>query len=153
MARTFALPAALMVAAVVAASAQTSTGDATITGCLQRAPSTLADEGRFMLMNAGVSPLGGSAASDATPLSPPARGPEPTERRPGQSDARQETGGVSYLLEGNAVSDSNVGQRVEITGTIAGQVRVQPTRPSAARPMQIVRVKRVRAIAPSCSPK
>src|SRR5579884_1578529 len=81
--------------AIAIASAQTPPPQR-FTGCLQRSPSNARV---FVLTNASNSPLGGHADDAAVPP-PPARGSEPIERRPGQSDARQETGGVTYLLQG-----------------------------------------------------
>ena len=131
--------------------AQTSTTESRFTGCLQRTPSNLEKEGRFMLMNASNSPLGGATEESTTAVPPPQRGAEPIERRPGESDARQETGGVSYVLQGGSNLESMVGQRVEVTGAIAGEVRVPPTRPTTKQPTQKLRVTRVRAIAATCN--
>ena len=149
MARTFALfvAAALAFGACVAAQ-QTRDVEATITGCLQRAPASFVKEGRFVLMNASNSPLGGESA-DRTPPEP-ARSTEPLVSRPGESDARQETGGVSYLLVGFSDLDARIGQRVEVTGTIGAQVKAPPTIPTTQRPFMKIQVKRVRAIAPAC---
>lgn len=144
------LAAALLVlAAATTTGAQGPTTELTISGCLQRAPSSVADKGRFMLMNAGPSPLGGKAAT--TGAAPePSRTDESVQHRRGEPDARQETGGVMYLLEGRSDLESKVGRRVEVTGTLGPQVDVPPFRPTLARPMRQVRVKQVRSIAPGC---
>ena len=132
-------------------SAQPPSTDATITGCLQRAPSPLAKDGAFVLMNASNSPFGGSAGTTIETPDEPARGREPIERRPGQSDARQETGGVTYLLKGGADFEGKVGQRVEITGTIGREIATRPPDlPTMKPPIRTVQVKRLRAVAPSC---
>ncbi|HZP47870.1 MAG TPA: hypothetical protein VFB07_05025 [Vicinamibacterales bacterium] len=153
MSRVLSVLSALAVAAVSASAAaqRASTTDATITGCLQRAPSSLSKQGSFVLMNASNSPMGGSVDTTTETPAEPARGHEPIERRPGQSDARQETGGVTYLLEGRADLESKIGQRVEITGTLGREVTTRPPDlPTMAQPVRTVKVKRVRAIAPSC---
>lgn len=107
-----------------------------------------------MLMNASISPLGGSGVQDTAPPSAtppqPARGEEPVQHHTGESDARQETGGVSYLLQGGSDLEQKIGQRIEVTGTIGGELRQPPTRLSAAQPLPTLRIKRVRAIAPAC---
>ncbi len=153
MTRTFVVLSALAaaLATVVLTAQQSSTADATITGCLQRAPSALAKDGQFVLMNASNSPMGGSTGTTVETPAEPARGREPIERRPGQSDARQETGGVTYLLKGGADVEAKVGQRVEVTGTLGGEVMTRPPDlPTMKPPIRTVQVKRIRALAPSC---
>jgi len=144
---------AALATATIAAAQQNST-EARITGCLQRAPASVERQGRFMLLNASNSPLGGSATQDVAPTAvrpePSSPEPAPIQHRATESDARQETGGVDYLLIGGSDLESKIGQRVEVTGAIGSEVKVPPTRPSAARPMRTVQVKRVRAIKPSC---
>jgi hypothetical protein len=132
------------------AGPQTSTTDAVITGCLQRAPSALAKEGQFVLMNAGNSPMGSAVDTPAVTPAEPARGPEPLEKRTGGAGVRQETGGVTYLLQGGTDLESKVGQRVEVVGTIGPQITAKPRRPTMKQPIQKVQVKQLRAIAPSC---
>ncbi len=105
-------------------------------------------------MNASNSPLGGSPTQDTapstTPPPPPPRGHEPVERRQGEADARQETGGVSYLLQGGSDLESKVGQRVEVTGTIGSEVQAPATRFTLKQPIRKVQVTNVRAIKSSC---
>lgn len=136
-------------AAFPLAAAQTPSVAQHITGCLQRAPAGLEREGRYVLMNASTSPLGGGGVSEIAP-SEPSRASEPVERRPGQSDARQETGGVSFVLQGGSDLDARVGQRVDVLGTIGPEVLAPPTWPTTAQPMPTVQVKQVRAVAATC---
>jgi hypothetical protein len=136
--------------AAVAGAAQQSSPDQRIAGCLQRAPAGLEKQGKFVLMNASTSPLGGSAADELQPAEPTRGAAEPIERRPGQSDARQETGGVTFLLQGGTDLEAKLGQRVEVTGTIGPEVHARPTRPTTARPMPTVQVKQVRALGATC---
>jgi len=142
---------ALTTAGLYAAQpAQQSADDATITGCLQRAPSGVEKVGRFVLMNASNSPLG-ATANDEVQAPEPSRRPEPTERHPQESGDRISTGGVTYVLQGNAADlGTRVGQRVEVVGTIGSEVAVNATRLTTAKPMRIVQVKQVRAIKASC---
>jgi len=149
MARAF-FAYALMAIAVALSAQQPDSSDQHITGCLQAAPAGLQTQGKFVLMNASNSPLGGAAADEVTPPEPARGATESREHRPGESDARQETGGVWYLLQGGSDLESKAGQRVEVTGVIGPEVRVPPTRFATTRPIRTVRVKQVRAIGATC---
>ncbi len=142
--------AALFGAALAAAQLPAASAAVTVTGCLQRAPDSVASRGKFMLMNAGPSPMGADAPRDIAPPEP-ARTNAPVEHRPGESDVREGTGGVMYLLEGDGRDfESKVGQRLEVTGTMGREVAAPPSRPSTARPMLQLHVTRARAVAPHC---
>lgn len=140
---------ALVSAAVAAAQVPAPSAEVTVAGCLQRASSSLGTGKHFVLTDAGTSPAGADAPREIAPPEPQ-RTNEPVMHRPGESDARQETGGVTYLLDGGHDLESKLGQRVEVQGTMERSVSAPPTRPSSARPIPQLRVRQARALAPHC---